>query len=69
MLMPPACGQLLHAFVFDRECFPESFGGFIMGHSPEYIQKRPANYPGYQKWPNTYEIVDSLAAISKLHWP
>jgi len=22
MLMPIACGQLLHAFVFDRECFP-----------------------------------------------
>lgn len=23
MLMPLACGQLLHAFVFDRECFPK----------------------------------------------
>lgn len=23
MLMPIACGQLLHAFVFDRDCFPE----------------------------------------------
>lgn len=22
MLMPLACGQLLHAFVFDRDCFP-----------------------------------------------
>ena len=23
MLMPVACGQLLHAFVFDRDCFPK----------------------------------------------
>ena len=23
MLMPLATGQLLHAFIFDRECFPE----------------------------------------------
>ena len=23
MLMPLACGQLLHAFVFDRDCFPK----------------------------------------------
>jgi hypothetical protein len=25
MFMPLASGQLLHAFVFDRECFPEVF--------------------------------------------
>lgn len=23
MIMPVACGQLLHAFVFDRDCFPK----------------------------------------------
>ena len=23
MLMPPVMGQLLHAFVFDRDCFPK----------------------------------------------
>ena len=30
MLMPLACGQLLHAFVFDRDCFPKV--PFIMKH-------------------------------------
>ena len=69
LLMPAACGQLLHAFVFDRDCFPESYGNFILGNSPEYIQKRPKSYPKHLKWPNTFEIVDSLAEISRLRWP
>ncbi|KAF2500168.1 hypothetical protein BU16DRAFT_569908 [Lophium mytilinum] len=69
LLMPVACGQLLHAFVFDRDCFPESYGKFILGNSPEYIQKRPAGYPKHMKWPDSYEIVDSLAKVSRLKWP
>jgi hypothetical protein len=67
--MPAACGQLLHAFIFDRDCFPETYGKFILGNSPEYIQKRPAGYPKHLKWPDTYEIVNSLAEISRLNWP
>ncbi|KAI9659932.1 MAG: hypothetical protein M1821_001284 [Bathelium mastoideum] len=69
LLMPVACGQLLHAFVFDRDCFPEGFGRLIMRNSPEYIQQRPKGYPSHRPWPGTYEIVDSLAEISRLHWP
>ncbi|KAF2852862.1 hypothetical protein T440DRAFT_466436 [Plenodomus tracheiphilus IPT5] len=69
MLMPVACGQLLHAFVFDRDCFPAGIGNYIMGNSPEYIQTRPADYPGHLEWPGTYDIVDSLAVISKQRWP
>ena len=64
MLMPVAYGQLLHAFVFDRDCFPSGFGDYIMGNSPEYIQKRPADLPISVRWPGTYEIVDGLAEIS-----
>ena len=45
LLMPVACGQLLHAFVFDRDCFPASYGSFILKRSPGYIQQRPATYP------------------------
>lgn len=67
--MPVACGQLLHAFVFDRDCFPAGFGNYVLGNSPEYIQQRPANFPSHLKWPGTYEIVDSLAEISKQRWP
>ncbi|ORY14819.1 hypothetical protein BCR34DRAFT_559913 [Clohesyomyces aquaticus] len=69
MLMPVACGQLLHAFVFDRDCFPESYGKFIMGNSPEYIRKRPENHPQSAPYPSTLDIVDSLAEISRMRWP
>ncbi|TKA60876.1 hypothetical protein B0A49_10291 [Cryomyces minteri] len=69
MLMPAACGQLLHAFVFDRDCFPESYGRFILKNSPQYIQQRPEDYPKHLRWPGTFEIVDNLAKIAKLRWP
>ncbi|KAF1947923.1 hypothetical protein EJ02DRAFT_8359 [Clathrospora elynae] len=69
MLMPVACGQLLHAFVFDRDCFPTGFGEHILKNSPEYIQKRPTDYPSTLRWPSTFTIVDSLAEISRQRWP
>ena len=69
MLMPVACGQLLHALVFDRDCFPASYGNLILDNSPEYMQKRPADYPANLRWPDTFQILDSLAEISKLRWP
>lgn len=69
MLMPFACGQLLHAFVFDRDCFPESYGRFILKRSPEYIQTRPPIYPTSKPWPGTFDIVDALAELSRLRWP
>jgi hypothetical protein len=69
LIMPFACGQLLHAFVFDRDCFPESYGRFILRRSPEYIQLRPADLPAGRPWPGTFDIVDALAEISKLRWP
>jgi hypothetical protein len=69
MLMPFACGQLLHAFVFDRECFPADYGRFIFQRSPEYIQTRPIDYPAGKPWPATFDIVDALASLSKLKWP
>lgn len=69
MIMPAACGQLLHAFVFDRDCFPATYGNFIMSRSGTYIQPRPAEYPKSLPWPGTYDIVDNLAEIAKLNWP
>lgn len=69
LIMPFACGQLLHAFVLDRDCFPESYGRFILRQSPEYIQARPADYPLSKPWPATFDIVDALAGLSKLKWP
>jgi hypothetical protein len=69
LLMPLASGQLLHAFVFDRDCFPTSFGDTILNNSPAYIQSRPADYPAHLPWPDTPSIVDNLAEISKQRWP
>jgi len=71
LFMPLACGQLLHAFVFDRDCFPASYGRFILARSPEYIQLRSPNYPATtsKPWPGTFDIVDALAALSNLRWP
>jgi hypothetical protein len=69
LLMPAACGQLLHAFVFDRDCFPASYGNFIMKNSTTYLQGRPEQISEKLQWPSTAVIVDSLGDISKLRWP
>jgi hypothetical protein len=69
MIMPVACGQLLHAFVFDRDCFPASYGKLILNNSPEYIQKRPEDFPANLHWPSPFDIADNLAEISRQRWP
>ncbi|KAL3427759.1 hypothetical protein PVAG01_01268 [Phlyctema vagabunda] len=69
MIMPLASGQLLHAFVFDRDCFPKAYGDFILKNSPQYLQGRPTDYPSNLPWPSTYQVVDSLAQMAKLHYP
>ena len=48
---------------------PKAYGDFILDHTPNYIQKRPATYPTKLPWPTTTDIVDSLAEMSKLNWP
>ncbi|KAM0586188.1 hypothetical protein ACHAP6_005551 [Verticillium nonalfalfae] len=69
MIQPFAFGQLLHAVVFDRDCFPAAYGNLIFNNSTAYLQQRPAGYPSHLVWPKTLEIVDSLAQMAKLNWP
>lgn len=69
LLQPFAFGQLLHAVVFDRDCFPESYGKFIFNNSSAYLHKRPKDYPASLKWPQTYEVVDNLGEMARLNWP
>lgn len=69
LLFALAQGQLLHAFVFDRDCFPEAYGSFILGYTPEYIQRRPANLSAQVTWPTANNIVDALAQMARLKWP
>ncbi|KAK8258123.1 hypothetical protein IWZ00DRAFT_485139 [Phyllosticta capitalensis] len=69
LIFPATCGQLLHAFVFDRDCFPEAYGRFILKQSPQYIQPRPHGYRGALPWPDTFTIVDSIGETARLRWP
>ncbi|KAI9840305.1 MAG: hypothetical protein M1837_001792 [Sclerophora amabilis] len=69
LLFPVSCGQLLHAFIFDRECFPSTYGDFIINHSGNYIQRRPDDYPANLPWPDTYQIMDTLATVGKMKFP
>ncbi|EJT82124.1 hypothetical protein GGTG_02098 [Gaeumannomyces tritici R3-111a-1] len=69
MLQPLAFGQLLHACVLDRDCFPSQYGDMIFKWSGTYLQQRPPKYPRSLPWPGTYDIVDSLATMAKLNWP
>jgi len=47
----------------------QAYGDFILDHTPNYVQKRPAKYPASLPWPETNTIVDSLAEMSRLNWP
>ncbi|KAK3906067.1 hypothetical protein C8A05DRAFT_41064 [Staphylotrichum tortipilum] len=69
MLQPVAIGQLLHALVFDRDCFPELWSKIIFSSSTAYLHPRPDDYPAGLRWPQPGEIVDSLAQMARLNWP
>lgn len=47
----------------------QAYGDFILEHTPNYVQRRPATYPADLPWPSTNTIVDSLAEMSRLNWP
>jgi hypothetical protein len=67
--MPFAGGQLLHAFVFDPDCFPTSFGDFILKHTPNYVQAQPEGYSASQPWPAPRTILDNIGTIANLNYP
>ncbi|KAH8808519.1 hypothetical protein F5884DRAFT_732949 [Xylogone sp. PMI_703] len=69
LLMPLSCGQLLHAFIFDRDCFPKEYGDFILNNSPLYTHPRPEDYPAGLSWPSNDDMVDGLSKIARLHYP
>ncbi|PWY73691.1 hypothetical protein BO70DRAFT_364600 [Aspergillus heteromorphus CBS 117.55] len=69
LLMPVACAQLFHAFVFDRETTPKWFGNVVLRLSPSYVRDRPDSLPLNVPWPGKESVVDSLANIANLRWP
>lgn len=69
MLQPLAFGQLLHAAVFDRECFPNGFGNVVERFSLTYLHPKPEDFPAGMQWPTTEVVVDGIARMAKLSWP
>ncbi|PYH99621.1 hypothetical protein BO71DRAFT_479307 [Aspergillus ellipticus CBS 707.79] len=69
LLMPVACAQLFHAFVFDRKTTPKWFGNVVLRLSPSYVRDRPDSLPLEFPWPEKEGVVDSLANIANLRWP
>ncbi|KAI6250202.1 hypothetical protein HI914_02120 [Erysiphe necator] len=69
LICPVASGQLLLAFVYDRDCFPKAYGEFILKNSPAYVQNRPDEYPTFLPWPSKYDVINSLAAMSQQKYP
>ncbi|PWN45534.1 hypothetical protein IE81DRAFT_320296 [Ceraceosorus guamensis] len=57
-------GQLLHAFVFDSDCFPKGYGDLIMARSSAYVPPRPQHLPDDIPWPSGRTVVDNIAALS-----
>ncbi|KAH0837069.1 hypothetical protein AYO21_04532 [Fonsecaea monophora] len=69
VLFALAQGQLFHAFVFDRDCVPEAYGSFVLGYTPEYIQRRPTSISPKVMWPTSGNILDALAQMAQSRWP
>ncbi|MCJ1310790.1 hypothetical protein MMC25_004457 [Agyrium rufum] len=69
MLMPFVCGQLLHAAVMERDCFPKSYGDFILDWSPRYVERRPTQYPAGKPWPKNDQVFEGFTSITKMNWP
>ncbi|KAK4162837.1 hypothetical protein QBC43DRAFT_214517 [Cladorrhinum sp. PSN259] len=69
MLQPFAFGQLLHAAVFDRDCFPGAYADMLFKYSTSYLHPKPEDYTASLKWPKAGEIVDSIAQMARLNWP
>ncbi|KAI5794349.1 hypothetical protein DFH27DRAFT_526781 [Peziza echinospora] len=69
LFFPLAQAQLLHSFVFDRDCFPDAYGKFIMTYSGDYVTPKPEAYAAKVKWPTTNEVIDGIANIARLRYP
>lgn len=57
-------GQLLWAFLFEPDCFPKSYGDFILARSSAYVPTRPKDLPVSMAWPTRREIADHVALLS-----
>ncbi|KAF2863912.1 hypothetical protein K470DRAFT_254779 [Piedraia hortae CBS 480.64] len=62
MLMPFATAQLLHCLVFNRDCFPSSYGRLLHSNGPEYVFRKGHSL-------SSFDVVDALASMSTLGWP
>ena len=69
LLMPFACSQLMHSFVYHRDSLPSFGTKMLLRQSGRYVQKRPVGYPERLKWPDGGEVVDCLGRMALGRWP
>ncbi|KAG6027687.1 hypothetical protein E4U19_001906 [Claviceps sp. Clav32 group G5] len=81
LLQPLATGQLLHAVVFDRDCFPDAYGRFIFSHSGGYLPTSAGSSSSSSSSSSSRgssppsaaaaatAVVDALAHMARLSWP
>lgn len=57
-------GQLLWAFLFETEAFPQGYGKLILARSSTYIAPRPTQLPSNVEWPSRQTISDHVALLA-----
>lgn len=70
-LFPFAYSQLFYAFFFERAANPPFVNSSLFSLSNEFFVPKPSGYPrkSLSPWPKPNQIVDSIAEISKAHYP
>lgn len=72
LLLPFSFGQMLHTFVYNRECFPSSFGSFILRRSPGYVHPDPPSTPSTilkDRLSSNYTSFSSSSRVNAQTWP
>ncbi|CAO1630559.1 unnamed protein product [Sympodiomycopsis kandeliae] len=57
-------GQLLWAFLFEQETFPQGYGNVILSKSSTYITPKPSHLPPDINWPSRRTIADHVAILA-----
>lgn len=70
-LFPFAYSQLFHSFFFNRDANPAFVNSALFSLSKDFFAQSPNGYPrnGPVAWPQPHQILDSIALISRAHYP
>ncbi|VVT53383.1 uncharacterized protein SAPINGB_P003546 [Magnusiomyces paraingens] len=68
-LFPFAYAQLFHAFFFNRDANPNMVNSTLFLLSKDFCTSPPTGYPRKAPWPTQAQLVDSIAKLSRAHYP